>query len=122
MHRREFLLGGAAAAWPFAAHAQQHDDIRRIGSLIGLSAEDADGQARLAAFRQRLAALGWIVGRNLEMEYRAAGRDPDQYRKYAQELVALAPDVLVAGGATALAALQQTTSRLPIIFANATDP
>jgi len=122
MHRREFLLGGAAAAWPFAAHAQQHDDIRRIGFLIGLSAEDADGQARLAAFRQRLAALGWIVGRNLEMEYRAAGRDPDQYRKYAQELVALAPDVLVAGGATALAALQQTTSRLPIVFANATDP
>jgi putative ABC transport system substrate-binding protein len=74
------------------------------------------------AFRQRLAALGWIVGRNLEMDYRAAGRDPDRYRKYAQELVALAPDVLLAGGASALAALQQTTSRLPIVFANATDP
>jgi putative ABC transport system substrate-binding protein len=122
MHRREFLLGGAVAAWPLAAHAQQRDDIRRIGFLIGLPAADTDGQARLATFRQRLAALGWIVGRNLELAYRAAGHDPDQYRKYAAELVALTPDVLVAGGATALAALQQTTSRLPIVFANATDP
>jgi putative tryptophan/tyrosine transport system substrate-binding protein len=122
MHRREFLLGGAAAAWPLTAHAQQGDDIRRIGFLIGLPADDADGQARLAAFRQGLAASGWIVGRNLELAYRAAGRDPDRYRRYAEELVALAPDVLVAGGAAALAALQQTTSRLPIVFANATDP
>jgi putative ABC transport system substrate-binding protein len=122
MHRREFLLGGAAAAWPLAANAQQRDSIRRIGFLIGLPADDADGQARLAAFRQGLAALGWIVGRNLELAYRAAGRDPDHYREYAQELVALAPDVLLAGGAAALAALQQTTSRLPIVFANATDP
>ena len=122
MHRREFLLGGAAAAWPLTAHAQQGDDIRRIGFLIGLPADDADGQARLAAFRQGLAASGWIVGRNLELAYRAAGRDPNRYRRYAEELIALAPDVLVAGGASALAALQQTTSRLPIVFANATDP
>jgi ABC-type uncharacterized transport system substrate-binding protein len=122
MHRREFLLSGAAAAWPLAAHAQQREDIKRIGFLIGLPADAADGQARLAAFRQGLAALGWIVGRNLEIDYRAAGRDPDGYRKYAQELVALAPDVLLAGGASALAALQQTTIRLPIVFANATDP
>jgi len=122
MHRREFLLGGAAAAWPLTAHGQQGDEIRRIGFLIGLPADDADGQARLAAFRQGLAASGWIVGRNLELAYRTAGRDPDRYRRYAGELVALAPDVLVAGGASALAALQQTTSRLPIVFANATDP
>jgi putative ABC transport system substrate-binding protein len=122
MHRREFLLGGAAAAWPLAANAQQREDTRRIGFLIGVPADDADGQARLAAFRHGLAALGWIVGRNLELAYRAAGRDPDHYREYAQELVALAPDVLLAGGAAALAALQQTTSRLPIVFANATDP
>jgi putative ABC transport system substrate-binding protein len=121
MYRREFLLGGAAAAWPLTAHGQQ-DDIRRIGFLIGLPADDADGQARLAAFRQGLAASGWIVGRNLELAYRAAGRDPDRYRRYAEELIALAPDVLVAGGASALAALQRTTSRLPIVFANATDP
>jgi putative ABC transport system substrate-binding protein len=122
MHRREFLLGGAAAAWPLTAHGQQGDDIRRIGFLIGLPADDADGQARLAAFRQGLAASGWIAGRNLELAYRAAGRDPERYRRYAEELIALAPDVLVAGGASALAALQRTTSRLPIVFANATDP
>jgi putative ABC transport system substrate-binding protein len=123
MHRREFVsvLGGAVA-WPLAAHAQQFDETRRIGFLIGLPADDADGQARLAAFVQGLARLGWIVGRNLELAYRAAGHDPERYRKYAQELVALAPDVLLAGGASALAALQQTTSRLPIVFANATDP
>src|SRR5262245_3263134 len=113
MHRREFLLGGAAAAWPLAARAQQRDDIRRIGFLIGLPADDVGGQARLAAFRQRLAALGWIVGRNLELAHRAAGHDPDHYRKYAAELVALAPDVLLAAGASALAALQQITPRLP---------
>jgi putative tryptophan/tyrosine transport system substrate-binding protein len=122
MHRREFLLGGVAATWPLTAHGQQGDDIRRVGFLIGLPADDADGQARLAAFRQGLAASGWIVGRNLELAYRAAGRDPERYRRYAKELIALAPDVLVAGGASALAALQQTTSRLPIVFANATDP
>jgi len=123
MHRREFVsvLGGAAA-WPLAARAQQRDETRRIGFLIGLPADDADGQARLAAFVQGLARLGWIVGRNVELAFRAAGHDPDRYRKYAQELVALAPDVLVAGGAAALAALQQTTPRLPIVFANATDP
>ncbi len=123
MHRREFVsvLGGAAV-WPLAALAQQRDATRRIGFLIGLPADDADGQARLAAFVQGLARLGWIVGRNLELAYRAAGHDPERYRKYAQELVAPAPDVLLAGGASALAALQQATSRLPIVFANATDP
>src|SRR5262249_19857228 len=79
------------------------------------------GQTRLAAFRQRLAQLGWIVGRDVEINYRAAGRDPERYRDHARELVALAPDVLVAGGAAALAALQQATIRLPIVFADATD-
>jgi putative tryptophan/tyrosine transport system substrate-binding protein len=123
MHRREFVsVLGSAAVWPLAAHAQQFDETRRVGFLIGLPADDADGQARRAAFVQGLARLGWIVGRNLELAYRAAGHDPERYRKYAQELVALAPDVLLAGGASALAALQQTTSRLPIVFANATDP
>src|ERR1700704_5712008 len=122
MHRREFvtLLSGAAV-WPLAVHAQQLDDTRRIGFLIGRPPGDSGKQARLAAFVQGLAQSGWIVGRNLELIYRAAGRDPDRYRKYAEELVALAPDVLVAGGAPALAALQQATPRLPIVFANATD-
>jgi len=120
MRRREFilLLGGAAAAWPLAAPAQQRASMPRIGFLIGLPADDAEGQARLAAFVQGLAELGWTVGRNLEMDYRAAGRDPDRYRKYARELVALAPEVVLAGGAPALAALQQATRTLPIVFAN----
>ena len=123
MQRREFIfrLGGAAAvssvSWPFAVHAQQRESTRRIGFLTGLPADDAEGQDRLAAFQRGLAELGWTVGRNLEIDYRAAGRDPDRYRRYAEELIALAPDVLVAAGASALAALQQTTSRLPIVFA-----
>src|SRR5712691_9060537 len=120
MRRRAFFtcLGGAAIAWPLVAQAQQRERMRRIGFLIGLPADDAEGQARLAAFRQGLAELGWTVGRNLEMDYRAAGRDPDRYRRYAAELVALAPEVVLAGGAPALAALQQATRTLPIVFAN----
>src|SRR5205823_2366321 len=127
MRRREFILrlGCAAAAvsvWPLAAHAQQREGVRRIGFLTGLSADDVEGQARVAAFRQGLGGLGWTVGRNLEMDYRAAGRDPDRYRKYAEELLALKPEVVLAGGTPALAALQQATRTLPIVFANATDP
>jgi putative ABC transport system substrate-binding protein len=124
MRRRDFiaLVGGAAAACPFVARAQQEPGVRRIGFLVGLPADDPEGQARLAAFRRGLAEMRWIVGRNLEMDYRTAGRDPDRYRKYAEELVALAPEVVVAGGAPALAALRQATPRLPIVFANATDP
>src|SRR5207302_441901 len=123
MRRREFIrLLGGTAAWPLAARAQQREDMRRIGFLTGLGAEDAEGQARVAAFLKGLAELGWTVGRNLEMDYRAAGRDPDRYRKYAGELVALRPEVLLAGGTPAFAALQQATRILPIVFANATDP
>jgi putative ABC transport system substrate-binding protein len=128
MQRREFvtLLGGAAAvssvSWPLAAHAQQRGSMRRIGFLTGLSADDTEGQARLAAFLRGLAELGWTVGRNLEMDYRAAGRDPDRYRKYAEELVALRPEVVLAGGTPALEALRQVARTLPIVFANATEP
>jgi len=121
MRRREFvtLLGGATVAWPFVAHAQQRPSLPRIGFLTGLPVEDAEG---LAAFMRGLTEAGWTVGRNLALDYRAAGRDPDRYGQYAAELVALAPDVLVAGGTPAFAALQQATRRLPIVFANATDP
>jgi ABC-type uncharacterized transport system substrate-binding protein len=123
MQRREFIsLLGSAAAWPLVAQAQPRDGMRRIGFLTGLPADDPEGQARLAAFGRGLAELGWTVGRNFEMDYRAAGRDPDRYRKYAQELVALAPDVLVAGGTPALEALRQVAHLRPIVFANATDP
>jgi len=125
MYRREFvaLLAGAMATRPPAALAQQPASLRRIGFLTGLSADDVEGRARLTAFRRGLAESGWTVGRNLEIDYRAAEHDPDRYRQYAEELLALAPEVLLAGGASALAALQQTPRRLPpIVFANATDP
>src|SRR4029077_19876832 len=97
MRRREFvtLLGGATVAWPFVGHAQQRPSLPRIGFLTGLPVEDAEGQARLAACMRGLTEAGWTVGRNLALDYRAAGRDPDRYGQYAAELVALAPDVLV---------------------------
>ena len=89
--RREFIagLGGAVAAWPLAARAQQPESVPRVAFLTGLSAEDPEGEARLAAFLHGLTERGWRVGRNLQMEYRAAGRDSDRYRQYAQELLAL---------------------------------
>jgi putative ABC transport system substrate-binding protein len=124
MQRRAFikLLGGMIAVRPTVLRAQQIGGIPRIGFLTGLPAEDPEGQARLAAFRQGMADAGYALGRNLEIDYRAAGRDPERYRQYAAELVMRAPDVLLAGGAPALAALQRATARLPIVFANATDP
>jgi putative ABC transport system substrate-binding protein len=103
MQRREFitLLGGAAAGWPRAARAQQPDRMRRIGVLNSLAADDAEGQARLAAFLQVLQQSGWTVGRNLRIDTRWSAGNADEIRKYAAELVALAPDViLAAGGAT----------------------
>ncbi len=95
--------------------------MRRIGFLTGLPASDPEGEARLESFLQGLAELGWSVGHNVEMDYRAARRDPERYRKYAEELVALKPDLLLAGGAPALAAFEQATRTVPIVFANATD-
>ena len=123
MQRREFIgLLGSAAACPLAARAQQPESVPRIGFLTGLSDEDPEAKARLTAFRKGLAERGWTVGRNVLADYRAAGRDPDRYRKYAEDLVALRPEVLVAGGTPALEALQQVARRVPIVFANATDP
>jgi len=124
MQRRKFiLLLGAAAVWPLAGRAQQPETVPRVAFLTGLSAEDPEGEARLAAFLHGLAERGWRIGRNFQLEYRAAGRDSDRYRQYAQELLALRPDVAVASGTPALEALQSVmTRRVPIIFANATDP
>jgi len=124
MRRREFigLLGGAAAAWPLETGAQQRTQMRHIGFLIGLPADDPEGYARHAAFLQGLQELGWTVGRNLRMDYRSAAGVLENYPKYAAELIAAGSDVLVAGGTGALAALMQATRTLPIVFANAVDP
>ena len=123
MKRREFitLLGGAAAAWPLAARAQQPERMRRIGVLMYLAADDAEGQARLAAFTQALQQLGWSEGRNLRIDTRWA--TADDIRRHAAELAALAPDVLLAGTGTAtVAPLLQATRTVPIVFVTVIDP
>jgi putative ABC transport system substrate-binding protein len=123
MNRRDLIgLLGSAAAWPLAARAQQAQRTRRIGILIGLGADDPEGLARITSFVQGLQEGGWSSGRNVRIEFRSAGRIPDNYRKYAEELVRLGPDVILAGGTPAAAALQQATRTLPIVFANITDP
>ena len=123
MRRRQFIAGlGSSAAWPVAARAQQGARMRGIGVLMSLASDDAEGQARNAALLQGLGGLGWIVGRNVWMEYRWAAGNSDLYRRYAEELVTLAPDILVASGASAAIALQRTSRTLPIVFAGATDP
>src|SRR5262245_53261155 len=125
MRRREFitLLGGAAAAWPMAARAQQGERLRRIGVLMNTTAEDALGRARLIAFQQGLAQSGWTEGRNLRIDIRwTLGADGERSRGYAAELVALAPEVLVCATTPSAQALQQATSSIPIVFAMAADP
>ena len=116
--RREFitLLGGAAAAWPLAARAQQAERMRRIGVLMNLAADDPEGQARIAAFLQGLQQLGWTDGRNVRIEYRWGAGDADRIRRYAAELVALAPDVILAAGGSAVGPLLQATRTVPIVF------
>src|SRR5262249_61573743 len=105
--RRDFItLLGGAAAWPMAARAQQPERMRQIGVLITRSADDPDGQARLAAFQQGLQELGWNDGRNVRIETRWGADDVDRERRYAAELVALAPDVILASGTLSVAALQ----------------
>ena len=123
MERRSFItLLGGAAAWPLAARAQQRERMRRIGVLMNLASDDAEGQARLAAFHQGLQQLGWTVGGNVQIDYRFGEGDAERYRRSASELVALAPDVLVTTGAPAVEALQRTTRTVPIVFVTVTDP
>jgi ABC-type uncharacterized transport system substrate-binding protein len=124
LKRREFitLLGGTAATWPLAARAQQGERMRRIGVLMNLAADDADGQARMAAFLQGLAQLGWSEGRNLRIDTRWGEGDADRARRYAAELVALAPDVILASGGSVLAPLLQATRAVPIVFTIVADP
>jgi putative ABC transport system substrate-binding protein len=124
MQRRKFitLLGGAAAAWPIAAHGQQRERMRRVGILMPLTADDPEDQARLAAFLQGLQETGWSVGRNLRVDTRWGGGDADRIRRSATELVALAPDVILAIGVNSVVALQQASRTVPIVFAAVTDP
>src|SRR5215472_9517725 len=122
--RRKFLatLGGAAAAWPLAARAQQAARLRRIGVLLPGAADDPEYQARLTAFLQELAQLGWIDGRNVRIDTRWGVADADRIRKYAAELVALAPDVILANSSAAVAPLLQATRTVPIVFTAVADP
>jgi putative tryptophan/tyrosine transport system substrate-binding protein len=123
MRRRAFLgvLGGAAA-WPLAARAQQGERMRRIGVLMNLGSDDAEGQARNAAFLQGLQELGWTVGRNVWIEYRWGAGDAELFRRHASELVALAPDVILAGGGAVVPSLLQATRTVPIVFTGTPDP
>jgi putative ABC transport system substrate-binding protein len=123
MKRREFItLVGGASIWPLAARAQQGERMRRIGVLSPLAADDPEEKARLAAFAQGFQQLGWTVGQNVRIEYRWSGGNADTMRKYAAELVALAPDVILAGGALAVGPLLQATRTVPIVFTLVLDP
>ena len=125
MRRRDFigLVGGAAVAWPLVARAQQPERLRRIGVLVASPADDAESQARVAAFKEGLAQLGWTEGRNVRIDTRWATTNADDLRKHAAELAASTPDVLVgASGTTTVAALLQATRTVPIVFAIVVDP
>jgi len=118
MRRRELIVGIASttAVWPLAARAQQHDRKRRIGVLMALAADDPAGQARFIAFVQALQDLGWTDGRNVQIDTRWAAGDAERFRRYAAELVALAPDVILASGGTGVGALLQASRTVPIVF------
>jgi putative ABC transport system substrate-binding protein len=121
--RRTFvtLLGGAAAAWPLAVRAQQSQRMRRVGILSPLPADDANGQVRIAAFLQGLQEFGWAVDRNVRMEIRWGGK-ADDMRKYAAELAALVPEVILAPGSASTGPLLQATRAVPIVFVHVADP
>jgi len=124
MRRREFitLLGGAAAAWPFAAHAQQPERMRRVSMLLGLAEKDPEAIGRVKAFRLGMRDLGWIEGRNVEIEYRFAGTNLESINRHVAELVRLAPDVIVAHSTPVMAVLRPATSTIPIVFVLVNDP
>ena len=116
------LLGGAVAAWPFAARAQQPERVRRIGVLSNLGADDAEGQSRNAAFEQVLQELGWTVGRTLQIDYRWSKGDAARLRIHAAELIALAPDVVLATSGVSISPLLEASHSVPIVFAQTIDP
>jgi len=123
MRRREFIsLLGGAAAWPLAVRAQQGERVRRIGVLMNLAADDPEGQARLTAFAQGLQQLGWTDGRNVRIDYRWAAGDAAAFHRYPEELLALAPDIILASATPSVQALQKVTRTVPIVFALVADP
>jgi putative ABC transport system substrate-binding protein len=122
MKRREFIMMlGSAAVWPLAAHAQQAERMRRIGVLM-TTADGPEGQARLAAFVQGLQQSGWTDGHNVRIDTRWTAANADDTRKYAAELIGLAPDVILAPGSATVAPLLQATRVVPIVFVHVPDP
>jgi putative tryptophan/tyrosine transport system substrate-binding protein len=113
---------GAGAALPIVARAQEGRSVRRIGALMNYTADDPESTLRVTAFAESLQELGWIVGRNLRVEYRWAAGDPERYRRFAAELLALMPEVILAAGGTSVRALQSATRNVSIVFAGVTDP
>jgi len=124
MKRRQCItLLGGAAAWPIASRAQQAGErVRRIGVLMNVVENDPEGQARFAVFVQRLQELGWVEGRNVRFDFRGGAGDGEIYRRYATELIALSPDLIFANASATVAALQQVTRTVPIVFASVIDP
>ena len=123
MRRREFItLVGGATAWPLAARAQQTAAMRRVVVFMSTGEDDPQDATRLAAFERGLQELGWVIGRNLSIDYHWAAGDPNSLRKYATEMRVLAPDAIVASGTQAVTAAQQTTRTVPIVFINIIDP
>ena len=123
MKRREFItLLGGAAAWPVAARAQQHEQMRRVGVLISSTGNDPQGRRQIAAFQQGLQELGWMEGQNVRIDFRFLGDEPNRLKAYAAELVALKPDALLASGQTEVVALQQEAITIPIVFTQVNDP
>src|SRR6516225_9708266 len=123
MRRRDFIAGlGSTAAWPLAAHAQQREQMRRIGMLLPAAADNPEFQARVGAFLQALALLGWTIGRNVQIDTRWATANAAEIHRHAAELASLVPDVILAHGASTVGPLLQSTRTVPIVFPVAGDP
>ena len=124
MRRREFigLAGAAAVVWPLAVHAQQPDEVRRIGVIVNVAADDPEAQASVAALKQALQQLGWSEGRNLQVDFRGAAGDPERMQALAKELIALKPHVILTRSTPVTAALLRQTRTIPIVFTVVSDP
>ena len=124
MRRRDFItfVGSAAAAWPLVARAQQPDRIRRVAVLLGTGEKDPESVGRIKAFRLGMRDLGWIEGRNVQIDYRFAGINQESINTHVAELIRLAPDVIVANSTPVIAALRPATSTIPIVFVVVNDP